>query len=133
MDFEITEISGPNKEDMYTIRYRQSDGETGWMLTSSIEPRTPEQIVRNMLERNAAEDARIEYLRRPDVPIPSYFPSFKRWWCKETQMVDMTEEEAKKAYTENCEHLGYIVDENMVPHKPATAITPPPRSKSCTP
>ena len=125
MDFEITEVSGPHEvaphEDCmrFIIRYRKSNGESSWMGTSSIEPRTPEEIVQAMLERNAEEAARREYLRRPDVPIPPWFPSFKRYWCKQLQMVDMTEKEAKESYTRVCKRLDYILDENMVPHKPS--------------
>ena len=125
MDFEITEVSGPHEvaphEDCmrFIIRYRTSDGESNWMGTSSIEPRTPEEIVQAMLERNAEIDAYREYLRRPDVPIPPWFPSLKRYWARQTDMRDWTEEEAKESYIKKCERLGYILDENMVPHKPS--------------
>ena len=118
MDFEVTEVSGPNKEGMHTIRYRKSDGRSHRIEISSIEPQTPEEIVQETLERNAEMNAYTEYLRRPDVPIPPWFPSLKRYWARQTDMRDWTEEEAKESYIKKCEELGYILDENMVPHKP---------------
>ena len=108
MDYEIIQVTGPDRHRVSHVQYRTADGSEYWTRYMT-DWGTADGAVRRTIagaEKAAAEG-------RP----PGNFPMFVKF----NSGYPLTYEEMQDYYREFCKGRGYEVDENMQAYKPGCA------------
>ena len=117
MDYEIIETGLVPEEDKpsttrpvdwHFVKFRTPGGEAQEIVYSSVEPRTPDEVVQRRLQHEMAEEEAKKNL-------PDTIDTFGMW--VKMDMSDLTFEELKQAYRDHMDALGYDVDAQMVAHR----------------